>query len=88
METLATLTPLSLMPVARLLRLTTGDLPWGTTILLVSSIALDPTRAALMTLRERGRSVAWLYLGEGTVPSVPGIAVRHAPPQSDWAAKR
>jgi uncharacterized protein (DUF58 family) len=88
MEALATLTPLSLMPVARLLRLTTGDLPWGTTILLVSSIALDPTRAALMTLRERGRSVAWLYLGEGTAPSVPGIAVRHAPPQSDWAAKR
>jgi uncharacterized protein (DUF58 family) len=84
METLARLTPYSITPIARLLRATTGDLPWGATLLLISVIAPDGTRAALLRQRERGRHVAWLYLGEDVPPVVPGILVRHAPPRADW----
>ena len=84
METLARLTPYSVAPMARLLRTTTTDLPWGATILLLSAIAPESTRAALLRQRERGRDVAWLYLGEDAPPAVPGILVRHAPPHKDW----
>jgi uncharacterized protein (DUF58 family) len=84
METLARLTPYSVTPMARLLRATAADLPWGATLLLISAIAPEGTRAALLRQCERGRNVTWLYLGEDRPPPVPGVLVRHAPPQSDW----
>jgi hypothetical protein len=84
METLARLTPYSVTPIARLLRTTTADLPWGATVLLISAIAPEGTRAALLRQRESGRNVAWLYLGEEKPPVVPGVLVRHAPPRTDW----
>jgi len=84
METLARLTPYSVTSIAQLLRATAADLPWGATLLLISAIAPEGTRAALLRQRERGRDVAWLYLGEDQPPSVPGVLVRHAPPRNDW----
>jgi uncharacterized protein (DUF58 family) len=84
METLARLTPISITPIARVLRLATGSLPWGATALLISAIAPEGTRAALMRQREHGRTVAWLYLGEDRPPQVPGLLVSHAPPHGDW----
>jgi uncharacterized protein (DUF58 family) len=84
METLARLTPISITPMARMLRLATGALPWGATLLLISSIASEGTRAALLRQREHGRNVVWLYLGEDKPPHLPGVPVRHAPPRGDW----
>lgn len=84
METLARLTPYSVTPIARVLRMAATDLPRGATILLVSAIQPAVTRAELARLRERGRAVAWLYLGSDSPPHVPGIAVHHAPPAQDW----
>jgi uncharacterized protein (DUF58 family) len=84
METLARLTPISITPMARLLRATAGALPWGATLLLISAIAPDSTRAALLRQRERGRYVAWLFLGDGPAPQANGVLVRHAPPRGDW----
>src|SRR5215207_3150083 len=84
METLARLTPYSVTSIARLLRVATADLGWGTTLLLISAIAPEGTRAALLRQREHGRDVAWLYLGDDQPPVVPGVLVRHAPPRADW----
>ncbi len=84
METLARLTPISITPMARLLRATAGALPWGATLLLISAIAPDSTRAALLRQRERGRDVAWLFLGEGPAPRANGVLVRQAPRRGDW----
>jgi uncharacterized protein (DUF58 family) len=86
METLARLTPISITPMARLLQVSGGDLPWGATLLLVSAIKPESTRAALLRLRERGRNVAWLYLGDDQPPQVPGLLLRHAPSSGDWRA--
>jgi uncharacterized protein (DUF58 family) len=87
METLARLTLYSVTPMARLLRTTTSDLPWGATLLLLSVIAPEETRAALLRQRESGRSVAWLYLGDDDPPVVPGVLVKHAPRSGDWRAR-
>ena len=84
METLARLTPYSITPMARMLYVGVGNLPWGATLLLISSVAPSATRAVLMRQREHGRNVVWLYLGEDEAPVVPGVLVRHAPPRSDW----
>jgi uncharacterized protein (DUF58 family) len=88
METLARLTHYSVTPMARLLRTAAADLPWGATLLLLSAIAPEETRAALLRQRESGRSVAWLYMGEDQPPAVPGVLVKHAPPRGDWRAAR
>ena len=87
METLARLTHYSVTPMARLLRTTTSDLPWGATLLLLSVIAPEATCASLLRQRESGRSVAWLYLGDDDPPVVPGVLVKHAPRSGDWRAR-
>jgi len=84
METLARLTPYSVTPISRLLRVAATDLPWGATLLLISAIAPEGTRAALLRQREHGRDGAWLYLCEDSPPTVPGVLVRHAPSRADW----
>jgi uncharacterized protein (DUF58 family) len=84
MDTLARLTAISITPMARLLQVATGGLPWGATLLLISSIAPESTRAALLRQRERGRTMAWLYLGDDAPPRLPGVLVRHAPARGDW----
>lgn len=86
METLARLTPYSVTPVARVLRMTATDLSWGVTILLLSAIQPESSRAELARLRERGRAVSWLYLGEDAPPVLPGVHVHHAPPVKDFRA--
>jgi uncharacterized protein (DUF58 family) len=84
MDMLARLIAYSVTPMARLLRLAAVSLPLGATALLVSSVASAETRAALLRLRERGRSVAWLYMGPSAPPKLPGVTIHHAPPLQDW----
>jgi len=79
LETLARLTAYSVTPVARLIRLAAHDLPPGATLLLISSVAGERTRAALLRERERGRQVVWFYTGGGVAPVVPGVTLYHAP---------
>lgn len=88
MDTLARLTPISVTSIAHVLRVSSGDVPWGTTLLLLSGIAPAATCAALARLSGRGRSVAWLYLGDGPPPRMPGVLVHHAPPVQDWRPRR
>ena len=75
METLARLTSYSVLPMARLLRSRAVDLPPGATLLLVGSVNSEPIRAALLRQREQGRQVAWLYMGDGPNPSIPGVII-------------
>jgi uncharacterized protein (DUF58 family) len=84
LETLAQMTSLSLTPMARLLRQAGGQVPWGATLLLLSAIKPEATRAALLGQRERGRSVIWMYMGEDQPPALRGVSVVHAPPRGDW----
>lgn len=87
MDTLARLTPYSVTQAARVLRMAAADLPWGATILLVSAVKPQSSRAELARLRERGRAAAWLYLGEDAPPTLPGVPVHHAPPVQDWQTR-
>jgi uncharacterized protein (DUF58 family) len=87
METLARLTPYSVTSIARVLQASAGDVPWGATILLISAVPAEATRAALLRLREAGRTIVWLFLGEGPPPEVPGVLVRHAPASAGFRGR-
>jgi uncharacterized protein (DUF58 family) len=88
MEALAGLTIYSLMPMPRLLQAEAPRLPHGASILLISAIAPEATRATLYSLRRRGRPITWLWMAEALPPTVPGVHMHHAPPQGDWRAAR
>ena len=80
METLARLTAYSVTPIARLIGLTGPELHPGSTILLIGCVNSEAVRAALLRQRELGYRVAWLYMGEGEPPRVPGVRVYRARP--------
>ncbi|GAB4440970.1 MAG: DUF58 domain-containing protein [Chloroflexi bacterium OHK40] len=75
METLARLSAYSVTTIGRVLMLTASELHPGTTLLLISSVNSEATRASLLRLRGLGYRVVWLYLGPGLPPSVPGVTV-------------
>lgn len=79
METLARLTAYSVTPIGRLLSLTVPELNPGATLLLVGCVNSAPIRAAILSQRERGHRVVWLYMGAGEPPRLPGVLVYHAP---------
>lgn len=83
-DALARLVTYSVLPMSRLLHQEARTLPWGATVLLISAIAPDATRTALLRIRDGGHPVIWLYLGDDPPPDVPGVQVRHAPPQSNF----
>ncbi|NJM05410.1 DUF58 domain-containing protein [Candidatus Gracilibacteria bacterium] len=78
MDTLARLTPYSVLPAARLVRQSAVDLPTGSTLLLISAVNSEAIRAALLRQREQGRQVVWLFMGSGEPPAVPGVRVHVA----------
>jgi uncharacterized protein (DUF58 family) len=78
MDTLARLTPYSVLPAARLVRQSASELPSGSTLLLISAVNSEAARAALLRQREQGRRVVWLYMGHGETPAVPGVMVHWA----------
>jgi uncharacterized protein (DUF58 family) len=79
METLARLTAYSVTTIGRVIQLTGPELNPGTTIMLIGSVKTEAIRAALLRQRELGYRVAWLYMGDGEAPAVPGVRVIRAP---------
>ncbi|NTV65064.1 MAG: DUF58 domain-containing protein, partial [Oscillochloris sp.] len=80
MQTLARLTPYSVTTIGRVIQITTPDLQPGTTILLISAVNRETTRAALLRQRQLGYQIVWLYLGNDEPPRVPGVRVVPAKP--------
>ena len=74
LEELAKLVPFSTCRMARLLPHALPRLTMGTTLVLISSLAQEGLLPLILRLRDRGRRIALLYLGEDP-PSIPGVFV-------------
>lgn len=84
LEKLAKLVP---FPVGRMTQLLSAHLPRlarGTTLVVISSLAQPALLPALLRLRDRGRRIALLYLGED-LPTIDGIAVHGLGPPAPFA---
>lgn len=84
METLAKVVPYSVAPMPNILRRLGSTLPWGATLLVVSSVPSETMQHTLLRLAERGRHVVWLYCGAKTLPTIPGVDMRHIVPDDPW----
>ncbi len=74
LEELAKLVPFSTCRMARLLPTVLPRLALGTTLVVISSLAQEGLLPVLLRLRDRGRRIALLYLGDEP-PAIPGIQV-------------
>lgn len=71
LEALAQLHQVETIPIARFIRREAGNLPWGSTLLVITAQPLDELMATLLDLKRVGRSVALVKVG-GRAPEVIG----------------
>jgi uncharacterized protein (DUF58 family) len=79
LETLAHLRLYNGPAMAHLLASARASIPSGATIVLISALATDATRAALLRLRSAGHPLVWISVG-AEKPRLPGATVYHIPP--------
>ncbi len=85
METLAKLVPYSIAPMPQLLRRLGSTLPWGATLLVISSVPSEAMQHMLLRLARNGRHIVWLYCGAIAPQPIPGVTIRHVLPDSPWS---
>jgi len=85
LETLAQLHQIETTPIARFIRQEAVNLPWGSTIVVISAQPADDLISALLGLKRVGRSVALVKVG-GTVPEAGegALPVYHIPDKVAW----
>jgi uncharacterized protein (DUF58 family) len=85
LETLAQLHQIENIPIARFIRQEASNLPWGSTLVVISAQPTDELLGALLDLKRVGRSVALVKVG-GNVPETGGDAlpVYHIPDKVAW----
>ena len=71
LDALAQIDVLPSLPFEDLIRLETARLPYGMTLLAISSIATDPILAALLDLRSAGHPVGLISIGRAPIRSIP-----------------
>ena len=73
------------MPIDRFIRQEAPNLPWGSTLVVISAQPADDLLGALLDLKRVGRSVALVKVG-GTEPEAGGgnLPVFHVPDKVAW----
>lgn len=85
LEVLAQLHPIETMPIARLIQQESRELPWGSTLLVVSAVPTEALFSTLLKMRRAGRRVALVLVG-GPEPSINkhGLTVYHIRDDVMW----
>ncbi len=85
LETLAQLHQIETTPIASFIRQEAVNLPWGSTIVVISAQPTDDLLGALLDLKRVGRSVALVKVG-GTAPEAGegDLSVYHIPDKVAW----
>ena len=85
LEALAQIHQSEALPMGRFIRREAGNLPWGSTLLVISAQPSDDLVSTLMDLKRRGRSVALIKVG-GEAPDIYGdrLSVYHVSDEKGW----
>jgi uncharacterized protein (DUF58 family) len=80
LEALAAVTSFATVPIPELLRRESPRLPWGATLVVVTAVVTEELAAAILGLKEAGRRMALVSLGEEVPPPLHGVTVYHLSP--------
>jgi uncharacterized repeat protein (TIGR01451 family) len=85
LEALAQLHQIESLPISRFIRQEAGNLPWGSTLLVIAAQPGKDLMATLLDLKRIGRSVALIKVG-GEPPETAGdnLTVYHVPGDIPW----
>jgi uncharacterized protein (DUF58 family) len=85
LETLAQLHQVETTPMASFIRQEAANLPWGSTLVVISAQPTDELLGALLYFKRAGRSVALIKVG-GTAPEADegALTVYHIPDKVAW----
>lgn len=79
LQALAGVTPYVAQPFEDFLLQSMGNLPFGSTLLLVTALLGDPLRETLLRLRQYRRNIVLYKAGGGPPASLPGVQMLHLP---------
>lgn len=80
LEALAAVTEFATGAIELLMQRESPHLPWAATLVLVTAVLTDEMAVSALRLKEAGRRMALLYLGEAPPPfHLPGITFYHLP---------
>jgi len=85
LEALAQLDPSETMPIARLVQQEGRNLPWGSTLVVISAMPTDTLFSTLVKMKRAGRRVALILVGGSEPPiSKDGLTVYHIRDDVIW----
>ena len=84
LEALAQIHASESMPIARFVSLESRNLPWGSTLVLITAVPTESLLAALLRMKRVGRQVALVIVGGSKIPRLGGLPVYRIPDDIPW----
>jgi uncharacterized protein (DUF58 family) len=84
LEALAEIHSSESMPMARFVSLESRNLPWGSTLVLITAIPTEPLLATLLRMKRAGRRIALIIVGGPQIPRLDGLPVYRIADDVPW----
>jgi uncharacterized protein (DUF58 family) len=85
LEALAKVQPVEIIPISNMIVDEVRNLPWGSSLVVISAIPSGDLLATLLNMKRAGRKVALIVVGDaGTSISVEGLEVYYVREDVDW----
>jgi len=84
LEALATINPMYTMPVEETIVKESRNLPWGSTMVVITAVPTEPLLAALFRMKRVGRKVVLITIGNHEAISTNGITTYHVSQDIAW----
>jgi uncharacterized protein (DUF58 family) len=72
------------MPIARFISLESRNLPWGSTLVLITAMPTETLLATLLRMKKAGRRVALVLIGGPEIPSIDGLPTYRIADDVPW----
>jgi uncharacterized protein (DUF58 family) len=84
LEALAMIKPVYTTPIAEVLLQESRNLPWGSTMVVITAAPTEPLLSALFRMKKVGRKVVLIIIGEHEAISSNGITTYHVSEDISW----
>ncbi len=84
LEALAQIHSSESMPIARFVSLESRNLPWGSTLVLITAVPTESLLATLLRMKRVGRRVALVLVGGPEMPNLAGLPVYRISDDVPW----
>ena len=84
LEALAMINPIYTTPIAEVVIHESRNLPWGSTMVVITAVPTEPLLSALFRMKRVGRKVVLITIGEHEAINSIGLATYHVSEDTGW----